>query len=214
MSFSRTLPSLMGLGVSTSQEIGSGVTTAGAAVAAGASAGLLTAVGITAAAVPIIGPIVAGVALLINAFGIGNGCGGTCTEATQVVNQIEPLMQQNLTAAQQTVQQNGCLTSAELAQLESNFQSLWQQVLTGCGQIPAPGGTQCISDRQPGGKYDWTSYYLTPIQQMPVCAVPAASSSTAGSAVTGTTTIGGMTVSTPLLMGGALILAALLFSNK
>ena len=156
--------SLHGLG--TAQDttlINQGVTVAGAAAGAG-----LAIAGATAA-IPFVGPIIAGVTLLVSALHIGQGCGATCTESTQVVNQAEPLLKQNLAAAQQTVAQQGCLTEDELQTLTNNFNTIWSQVKQQCGQIPAPGGTQCISDRQPGGKYDWTSYYLTPIQQMPVC---------------------------------------------
>jgi hypothetical protein len=148
-----------GLG-SNSGYISTGITTTG---------GLLAALIPAVAAVPLIGPIIGGVALLVSALGIGNGCGGTCTEATQVVNQAEPILKQNLEAAQQTLANNGCLTSSEQATLVANFNSVWNQVKQQCGQIPAPGGTQCISDRSPGGRYDWTSYYLTPIMNMPVC---------------------------------------------
>ena len=196
--------------VTGSQIVNTGVQATGAGVAAAASAGLLTTLGITAAAVPIIGPIVAGVTLLVSALGLGNGCGGTCTQATQVVNQIEPLMQQNVTAAQQQAQSNGgCLTQAEADQLEANFQSLWSKVLSGCGAIPAPGGTQCISDRQPGGKYDWTSYYLTPIQQIPVCA------NTAG--LTASSTVSNAVASLPswaVPVGLGLLALFLLSDNK
>ena len=156
--------SLHGLGTAADTTlINQGVTVAGA----GAAAGLAVA-GATAA-IPLVGPIIAGVTLLVSALHIGQGCGATCTESTQVVNQAAPILQQNLTAAQQTVAQNGCLTEDELQTLTNNFNTIWGQVKQQCGQIPAPGGTQCISDRQPGGQYDWTSYYLTPIQQMPVC---------------------------------------------
>ena len=156
--------SLHGLGTAADTTlINQGVTVAGAATGAG-----LAVAGATAA-IPFVGPIVAGVTLLVSALHIGQGCGATCTESTQVVNQAAPLLQQNLTAAQQTVAQNGCLTEDELQTLTNNFNTIWGQVKQQCGQIPAPGGTQCIGDRQPGGKYDWTSYYLTPIQQMPVC---------------------------------------------
>lgn len=120
--------------------------------------------------IPVVGPFVAAAAAIAQAFGLGAGCGATCTQSTQVVNQIEPLLKQNLAAAQQQATANGgCLVAAEIAVLTQNFQTLWQQVLQGCGQIPAPGGTQCVQDRQPGGKYDWTAAYLTPIQQIPVC---------------------------------------------
>jgi hypothetical protein len=132
--------------------------------------GIYTGIESGAMLVPVVGPFVAAAAAIAGAFGLGKGCGATCTESTQVVNQIEPILKQNLAAAQQQATANGgCLTAAEQTVLIQNFQSLWQEVLTGCGQIPAPGGTQCIADRQPGGKFDWTAAYLTPIQNMPVC---------------------------------------------
>ena len=199
---------LHGLGDTTSHVIASGVSTAGATVGAAAGAGLLTTIGITSAAVPFIGPIVAGITLLVVGLGIGNGCGGTCTEATQVVNQAAPLLLQNLQAAQQTVQQNGCLTQDEAQQLENNFNTIWGQVKQQCGQIPAPGGTQCISDRQPGGKYDWTSYYLTPIQQMPVCP------GTSSGAVTSVSSAGLSGLFSSPILPIALIAAALLFGGS
>jgi hypothetical protein len=142
--------------------------------------GIYTGIESGAMLIPVVGPFVAAAAAVANAFGLGKGCGVTCTQATQIVNQIEPVMRQNVAAAQQQATANGgCLLPAEVAVLTQNFQTLWQQVLSGCGQLPAPGGTQCIADRQPGGKYDWTAYYLTPIQQIPVCptAPPPASDS-------------------------------------
>ena len=145
--------------------------------------GIYTGIESGAMFVPVIGPFVAAAAAIASAFGIGKGCGATCTQSTQVANAAEPVLEQNLSAAQQQATANGgCLTSAEQAQLVQNFQSVWQQVLTGCGQIPAPGGTQCIADRQPGGKFDWTAAYLTPIMNMPVC--DPAGPSTAGSSPT------------------------------
>lgn len=181
--------------------ISSGVSVVGGSVAAAASAGLLTTIGITAAAVPIIGPIIAGVALLIGVLGIGNGCGGTCTEATQVVNQAEPALQQNLEAAKATVAANGCLTSAEQAQCVANFNTVWSQVESQCGQIPAPGGTQCIGDRKAGGKLDWTAMYLTPIMDMPIC-----DSSNLGGSSLGS-------ISPLLLIGGGVLLLGLLLGG-
>lgn len=206
MSYAATLPSLMGLGATTSSEINTGISTVGAGIAAGAEAGLLTTIGLTSAIVPIIGPVVAGVTLLIGMLGVGNGCGGTCTEATQVVNQVEPLMQQNLAAAQQAVQQTGCLTQQEQTQLIANFNSLWQQVVSNCGQIPAPGGTQCISDRKPGGKYDWTSYYLTPIKNMPMCK---GTSNGDGTLTVSSVQAGGSSSGLSGLLGNPILLAAI-----
>ena len=207
--------SLHGLGNSNPTTlINQGVTVAGAGAAAAASAGLLTGIGLTSAAIPFIGPAVAAVTLLVSALHIGQGCGATCTESTQVVNQAAPLLQQNLTAAQQTVAANGCLTEDELQTLTNNFNTIWNQVKQQCGQIPAPGGTQCISDRQPGGKYDWASYYLTPIQQMPVC--PATTSGavpvTTGTSTTAANPTGSsMTLLLPL---GLIALAFLMGGGK
>jgi hypothetical protein len=128
-----------------------------------------------AAFIPVVGPFIADAAAIAQSFGIGKGCGPTCTSSTQVVNQAEPIMKQNLAAAQAQAQANGgWLTPDEMASAVNNFNAIWAQVVKGCGQIPPPGGTQCISDRQPGGKYDWTSYYLQPIQAIPVNAAPSA----------------------------------------
>jgi len=174
------------------------------------------------ALIPVIGPFVSAAAKIVQAFGIGYGCGGTCTAATQVVNQIEPLMKQNLAAAQAQAQANGgCLTLSEAQALEANFNTLWANVLKGCGQVPAPGGTQCIADRQPGGKYDWTSYYLTPIQQIPVCADPSPSQTitTTAPPSSGTTappssgTITTAAAQPNLLLIGAAALGALLIAK-
>lgn len=147
--------------------------------------------------IPVIGPIIAGVASLIQAFNIGEGCGGTCKAATAIVNAIEPLLKQNLAAARQTVAQNGCLTPAEQAQCLANFTQLWQEVVAGCSQIPAPGGTQCLADREPGGKTDWFSYYQTPIQQMPVCAAAPATNTVAPIATVAAATLSDVITDVP-----------------
>jgi hypothetical protein len=189
----------------TSSLIATGVTAASSvAGATGVTASLLAAIGIGAQAVPIVGTIVGGIALAISALGLGNGCGPTCTESTTVVNNTEPYMQQNLAAAQAQAQANGgCLTSAEVATLEANWQQLWNYVLQSCGQIPAPGGTQCISDRSPGGKYDWTAYYLTPIKNIPVCP------NSVGSNVDGGVSSNNML----LFMGGMALLGLVMFGG-
>lgn len=180
-----------GLG-SNASLISTGITTTGGILAAAIPA---------VAAIPFVGPIIAGVAVLINVLGIGNGCGGTCTEATQVVNQAQPILEQNLEAAQTTVQQNGCLTSAEQATCVANFNQVWSQVESQCGQIPAPGGTQCISDRKPGGQFDWTAAYLTPIMNMPVCSASSVGGVDLGS-VSPLVWIGGGLVALAVFMGG------------
>lgn len=156
--------------------ISTGITAAGTVSAAtGATASVLTAIGIGAQAVPIVGTIIGGVALLVAALGIGNGCGASCTNSTAVVNKIEPFLQQNLAAAQAQAQANGgCLTSAEQSTCVSYFNTAWGDVVQGCGQVGGPGGKQCVTDRQAGGKIDWFKLYLDPIQALPICAVTSA----------------------------------------
>jgi hypothetical protein len=46
----------------------------------------------------------------------------------------------------------------------ANFDQIWSALVQECSN-PALGsaGQRCISERQPGGKYDFTSYYRTPI---------------------------------------------------
>lgn len=101
-----------------------------------------------AAAAPLSGPaapfLAAGAALLslLGALGIGSGCGQTCVAATNVVNQAEPLLLANLQAYE-----NGQITQAAA---QAVYTQVWNFVQQSCQSIPAPGGTQCISDRQQG----------------------------------------------------------------
>jgi hypothetical protein len=170
---------------STTQQINTGVTTAGALVGSAAAGGLLTTVGIAASAVPLIGAAVLAATTLIQAFHIGQGCGSSCTQSTQVVNQVIPLMQQNLAAAQAQLEENGgCLTPDEQAALVGNFDKLWNAIVQGCTQVGGPGGANCISDRQRGGKYDCFVTLRDPISAMQVCyPVAAEDTSTTGGAV-------------------------------
>lgn len=191
-----------GLGVlpPTSSLISSGLVT-GTGIAA--SAGLLTAIGLSAQAVPIVGNIVGGIALAIGALGIGNGCGASCTASTAVVNQIEPYMQQNIAAAQQQASANGgCLTSAEIATLTDNFNQLWNYVVQNCQKVGGAGGSQCVADRQRGGKWDWFNYYLDPINSYPVCSASAGFVSSIG--------LGSMS---PLVIGGIALIGLLIFGG-
>lgn len=182
--------------VPTSTIIATGVTSAGTIAGA---AGLLTAIGIGAQFVPIVGTIIGGVALAIEALGLGNGCGGTCVEATQIANAASQALALNLQAAQAQAKANGgCLTQAEQDTAIANIQNIYQSVIQQCGQIPAPGGTQCIADRKAGGKYDIIAQNVPSIMDIPVCSGTA--SLFFGSGIS----------STDLLIGG-IGLAALLF---
>jgi hypothetical protein len=95
-----------------------------------------------------VGAIIQGV--LTIAIGIASlfkGCGATCTQATQIANQVGTLLQQNVDhyLAQpihyQSVQQAALLV----------FDQTWQALLQACGQPQLQAaGQRCISDRQQG----------------------------------------------------------------
>lgn len=82
------------------------------------------------------------------------GCGETCTEASDLANQTEPLLQQNLEQYLSASPRYASLQAAALA----NFETAWNALVTGCSN-PALGsaGAACISDRQEGACHYTTS---------------------------------------------------------
>lgn len=105
---------------------------------------------------------------------------------TQIVNQVEPLMQQNVAAWNASDK-----TCADQAVALANFDALWNSVVNACAN-PALGdpGHSCLDDRLPAGvqfnyntfnivgngMYNWFSYYRDPIANDPAaqgcCPVP------------------------------------------
>ncbi len=83
------------------------------------------------------------------------------TYTTSVVNELEPLLRQNADAYR-----NGPASCANQAMALDAFDSAWQwlQSQQACGnpQLGTP-GQNCINDRAPGGEWDWTAMYRTPI---------------------------------------------------
>src|SRR5579871_2856802 len=143
------MTSKRGLGTAqqTNQVIGltsTGVATAGAIISSPALLGT--------AAIPIAGPFIAAAAALIPIIAsFFQGCGNTCIVATQVVNNIEPYLQQNLAAYQALPIPR---TQAEQQAALAVFDSAWAQVTSpqGCGNPALDGaGQRCISERGPGG---------------------------------------------------------------
>lgn len=202
-----------GLGISadnkTTALISTGVATAGSTAAAIAgTAGLTTAlaaIGVGAWAVPLVGPIIGLLALGVGAL-LSDPNGPLKVATTNIVNQIEPYLKQNLVAAQQQASANGgCLTLGEQATLIGVFNTLWQKVVDNCSnpQYGDP-GKACIADRQRGGQWDWFSYYYDPIMAYPLCST--------ASDVVGEVESVVSSVSTPVLIGIGVI-AAWLFSK-
>lgn len=127
-------PHLRGLGANTSALIGSGVSVA-----------LATAAPFTGPAAPFVAAAAAIVPLVASLFA---GCGQTCIEATNIVNQVAPLLEQNLALYLQQPIHYVSIQKAALA----NFDQAWGYVTQNCGN-PALGaaGRRCISDRAAGG---------------------------------------------------------------
>lgn len=134
------------------------------AVQAGGAA--VTAVGVATGAswVPIVGPIVAGVSLALGLL-FARKRPRQKVLATQIVNEIEPLLKQNLEGYLA-----GPRTRASQAQALKNFDDAWAWLTSAeaCGN-PDLGdpGRWCIEDRQRGGKWDWFAMYRDPIANDP-----------------------------------------------
>lgn len=89
------------------------------------------------------------------------------TASTQVVNEAEPYLQQNLQAYRQ-----GSHTVSEQAQAVQNFYTIWNQVVAQCNQVGGSAGNRCVEDRQEGsnppwGGENWFERYLDPIRLDP-----------------------------------------------
>jgi hypothetical protein len=75
-----------------------------------------------------------------------SGCGASCTLTTTEVNQVEPYLQQNLSEYLAAP-----VSAATQQEALSNFNTLWQGVVTYCQQPSmSTAGANCIADRQEG----------------------------------------------------------------
>jgi len=143
-----------------------------------------------------IGAGIAAIGTLLSVMGVGSGCGQSCIQASNIANQIEDVMKQNL-AAYRAGQISGNVAI-------SNFDQLFAQLRQSCLPIPGDAGKNCIGDRERGGKWDWYSYYRDPISPDPPAPDSVVNSVLGGS-------VGG--INTGLLIGGALILVGLAVSK-
>jgi hypothetical protein len=109
---------------------------------------LLATSGAVALANPIAGAAVAaagGVADLVGAVAkLFQGCGSTCTEATSIVNQVEPYLQQN----NQIYFTNPYRTTGDQANAIATAQQIFAIVQQQCGNAAlGTAGQNCISQR-------------------------------------------------------------------
>lgn len=72
------------------------------------------------------------------------GCGVTCVEATNIVNQVEPYLQQNNQLYFSNPNRTGCDQQAAL----NVFDTIWSGVVQGCSAPGlGPAGANCINER-------------------------------------------------------------------
>lgn len=215
-----------GIGALTGQSAYIGQAAAAAASTTGILIGAL-------AAIPIAGPIAAGIAAiglaLANVF---SGCGQTCVEASNLANQAEPLLQQNLEQYMSAPIHYASMQAAAL----NNFDLTWTALEQACSnpQLGAA-GQACIGDRQRGachyqtsaggwqnGTYvspgaagsgstcwNWFVGYRDPIANDPTVVPDPVPGASALSSLTGGATIGGIPVADLLIGAGALLLLAM-----
>jgi len=163
-----------GLGEANAAQITNTVVQGGGAIASAAvTASGYSVFGLAPAlAVPVIGAAVVGVTILVNMWLGGIARRNKQKDATtQIVNEAEPLLQQNRDAFLSTSQH----TQAEKEQALANFDAIWGQVVGACssGAYDAA-GSRCVGDRQRGGQWDWFSYYRDPIASSNVVSASAA----------------------------------------
>jgi len=85
---------------------------------------------------------------------------------TQIVNQAEPLLHQNVVAWQSLPANQKTVANQTYAL--ANFTDIWNTVVKSCstGQF-GTAGQNCVGDRQRGGKWDWFAMYYDPIANDP-----------------------------------------------
>lgn len=157
-------------GAATTASILGGISAATTAAATGGFLAGATIFGMAAsAAIPLIGVAIAG----LTAIGIAiaaqfKGCGQTCVQTTQIVQQVEPLLLQNLNNYTGAPIHYASLQAAAL----NNFDTAWAAVVQACNQVGGQGGAGCISDRQQGAChiknsdgscFNWFIAYRDPI---------------------------------------------------
>ena len=126
-----------------------------AIAATGASTTVSLLVGFSVITGPIGAAIAGAIAIAQLLVGIFQGCGQTCVEASNIANQVEPALQQNLAAYLASPVRTVSMQAAFL----NNFQTAWNALTQACGNPSLQtAGKNCISDRQQGS----CAYKTTP----------------------------------------------------
>jgi hypothetical protein len=86
------------------------------------------------------------VTLFQSVFGVGNGCGQTCVQATAIANQVATLLTQNMNNYISQPIRTVSMQTAALAV----FDQAWASMQQGCGAIAGAAGKDCVTDRAEG----------------------------------------------------------------
>ena len=167
-----------------------------------------------AAVVAAVGALVALGSVIAGALHIGEGCGATCVQATNVVNSAEPTFRMNLEAYETGV--------IDQPTAQNNFSQMWTAIQQSCGAIPGVAGQDCVSDRQSGACkwkqtgqpiyqgqpnlgecWNWWNAYHDPLTYDALVPYNAGSTNSSSSVVSDLT-------SNPLLIGGVLLAIGLM----
>lgn len=109
---------------------------------------ILSSLGILSAVAPVIGVAIA--ALIAVGIAVANmfkGCGQTCVAATNLANQADALMVQNVTAYTSSPVRYASMQAAAL----NTFDTTWAALTQACSNPAlAAAGERCITDRQRG----------------------------------------------------------------
>lgn len=125
-------------------EVGKAVASGSTSMAAGILSGALTAgVGFG---------VTYGISQLVGHF---TRKGRRKEEATQVVNEAEIYMKENL--------EQFLAGNVGKEEAVGNFERLWNFVVLNCGRVGGGPGDRCVSERRRGGRFDWFKWYLDPI---------------------------------------------------
>lgn len=171
-------------------------------------------------AIPVIGAAVAGVALALTAWFSRKGPKQKVA-TTQIVNELEPMLQQNVAAYLA-----GPHTRSSQAQALANFDAVWQTLVENC-RVEGYGdpGVRCVTDRQAGSCewkdqgqcWNWFSGYRDPIaNDLKVVADPSLVETVGASVeeVLGSVIPGGIGGGGLLLVGAGILLLMTMGGSK
>lgn len=109
---------------------------------------ILSALGSTITALPVVGAAIGAlVAVGIAVANMFKGCGQTCIAATNIANQADSIMVQNVTAYTSSPTRYASMQAAAL----NTFDTTWAALQAACNQASlGAAGQRCITDRQQG----------------------------------------------------------------